>query len=654
VRFGRRRKAATSTSGDGPGRKRRVLLIPLAVLAVLALAIVAFAASPGQEAGFEDADGNLIVDSTFDWNGFTSNADPLSWQDSPATTPTRQAEATVNGFQFKGIEDWQATNSDSGFAGGTKQDNDCANVISAKAPNKDDLKRIYLASTTATVEREDEDGNPVEEEHTFLELAWVRIPQNTTSPSAHVAFEFNKGDNGSCNEPGGLVKRTAGDMLIVYDFEGGATDTPVITLRRWVTTGACEVGSSTAPCWGPATNLTALGFAEAKVNTAASVTDALAPPALNSSTGNAVSVSLGRNEFGEAGIDLTDAEVFEPGSCESFGTAFGVSRSSGNSGTAQMKDIVGPADFTLANCGEVNIIKHTDPRGLDQEFAYTSDLAGSELDCSQVGTEQDPETPTAFSLNDADNVDPDAEDSAANTQHCVNVPVGDYIVTEGADPDGFVFDSLSCEAEGEGSSGAQDGAIEKQANITVASGGVVTCTYVNKQELGAIRITKTRKHAAACADVPPEEECDANNQPHPDVTFTITTGTGENEVTVATPVTGSDGTACVDGLAFGDYTVTETVPDGYEADGLTAKPVTVDNNAGCDDGEYVGEDVAFSNTPLTDITINVDSQVDGGTASTIDCGDEDDPVSTDENGDGEKSKVDLPPGIYTCTVVVDP
>jgi hypothetical protein len=26
-------------------------------------------------------------------------------------------------------------------------------------------------------------------------------------------------------------------MLIVYDFEGGATDTPTISLRRWVTSG---------------------------------------------------------------------------------------------------------------------------------------------------------------------------------------------------------------------------------------------------------------------------------------------------------------------------------------------------------------------------------------------------------------------------------
>jgi hypothetical protein len=176
--------------------------------------------------------------------------------------------------------DWQATTAESGFAGGTKQDDNCPSVITAKAPNKDDLKRIYLASRTGA------NG------HTYLELAWVRIPQNTTSPSAHVAFEFNKGNNGTCAGPGGLVNRSAGDMLIVYDFEGGGS-TPVLTLRRWVTSGACEVSSDVAPCWGLATDLTAGGFAEAAVNVGDTALDTLAPPALSSSTGTSVSEHWG-------------------------------------------------------------------------------------------------------------------------------------------------------------------------------------------------------------------------------------------------------------------------------------------------------------------------------------------------------------------------
>ena len=64
--------------------------------------------------------------------------------------------------------------------------------------------------------------------------------------------------------------------------------------------------------------------------------------------------------------------------------------------------------------------------------------------------------------------------------------------------------------------------------------------------------------------------------------------------------------------------------------------------------------MSFVNVPLTNITVSVDSQIDGGTASTIDCGDPNDPVSTGPNGDGSKNKLNLEPGTYTCTVVVDP
>ena len=311
--------------------KRGWTIAALAVISVLGCSIVAFAGPVGNAGGFEDDDANL-VDNTgntlIDWNTFQD----VSWLPANSATPTRQADKTAAGFTFKGIEDWQATTADSGFGGGVKQDLNCPSVVSAKAPNKDDLKRIYLASTTGS------NG------HVYLNLAWVRIPQNTTSASAHIGFEFNKGTTACAGSS--LVNRTPGDVLIVYDFEGGGT--PVLTLRRWVISGACDVSANSAPCWGPATDLTADGFAEGAVNTGGSVVDQLAPPALGSST--SVDATLANSEFGEAGIDLTNAGVFTAGACESFGKAYGVSRSSGSSGTAQMKDLVGPGDFTLSNC----------------------------------------------------------------------------------------------------------------------------------------------------------------------------------------------------------------------------------------------------------------------------------------------------------------
>jgi hypothetical protein len=129
----------------------------------------------------------------------------------------------------------------------------------------DDLKRYYLATKTDPATGD-----------IFLALAWLRIDQSTTSASAHVGFEFNQGSTACGAGSDGRVQRTEGDLLIMYDFEGGSA-TPVLTLREWVLTGTCEVGRSRPPCWGPATNLTAGGFAEGAVNVGTSVTDNIAP-----------------------------------------------------------------------------------------------------------------------------------------------------------------------------------------------------------------------------------------------------------------------------------------------------------------------------------------------------------------------------------------
>jgi hypothetical protein len=168
----------------------------------------------------------------------------------------------------------------------------------------------------------------------------------------------------------------------------------------------------------------------------------------------------------------------------------------------------------------------------------------------------------------------------------------------------------------------------------------VSLTFVDPRQRGAILITKTRKHAAA----------GHGDHPHLDVTFTITGG--ELPAAGVAVTTNSSGVACLDGLVLSslvdNYTVTETVPAGYVADGATAKTVAVTTEATCPGGNTVD----FSNTPLTNISVSVDSQVDGGTASTIDCGAG--VVSTGPNGDGSTSRNDLVPGTYTCTIVIDP
>jgi hypothetical protein len=66
----------------------------------------------------------------------------------------------------------------------------------------------------------------------------------------------------------------------------------------------------------------------------------------------------------------------------------------------------------------------------------------------------------------------------------------------------------------------------------------------------------------------------------------------------------------------------------------------------------------FSNTPLTNTTVSIDSQVNGGTASTIDCelpvGNPPNPTTTEENRDGSLTLSDKEPGTCTCTIMVDP
>ena len=310
----------------GSKRRRRFLLfVPLTLVAALVLAIAAAAGPVSNASGFEGDDGNLAPQApiNFDWNSFA----PTTWT---GTAPDRTAAKTVSGWAFTGLEDAQNTTSDDSFAGGTKQDNNCPTVNTGKPPNKDDLERVYVTSKTVNGD-------------VFLALSWTRIPQNTTSPSAHIGFEFNQGTTACGPSSDGLVQRTAGDMLIVYDFEGGAGDAPVLTLRRWVTSGSCEVSTNSPPCWGPAANLTASGFAEAKVNTTASVLDTNTPPTPPAQT--SVSSTSGVNEFGEAIINLTDAGVFQPGVCTAFGKTYAVSRSSGNSAQAQMKDLVGPGNL---------------------------------------------------------------------------------------------------------------------------------------------------------------------------------------------------------------------------------------------------------------------------------------------------------------------
>ena len=158
----------------------------------------------------------------------------------------------------------------------------------------------------------------------------------------------------------------------------------------------------------------------------------------------------------------------------------------------------------------------------------------------------------------------------------------------------------------------------------------VTLSFSN---CGAIEVTKTTK-------VPGK----TGPQPQAGVNFSLDGGT-------AVP-TDANGKVCFNALALGNHSVTETVPAGYQADGLTTKTVNVQAVGSCSSGATA---VSFSNSPLTDVTISVDSKADGGTASTVTCDDASLGFTTGATGDGTDTS-DQIAGSKTikCTIVIDP
>ena len=249
-------------------------------------------------------------------------------------------------------------------------------------------------------------------------------------------------------------------------------------------------------------------------------------------------------------------------------------------------------------------------------------------------------TPSSFTLNDKNGVDPTAPitDGTANTEHCASVPAGSYTVTEGAEPANFVLESLTCTADGT-STGSQDATNPFQANITVNPGDTVTCTYTNQEQLGAIKISKTSsKTGNSLAGA----------------TFSIT---GPNSYS-ASVTTGSDGTVCVDGLSFGSYTVTETsAPTGFVIDDSSGHVVNVDNSANCSDSPFVGETTSFTDTPTADIQVNFRDGGSGETSGTIACDNTTGTTSTTPatGWDSTNTVTGIhAPTTVTCTIVIDP
>ena len=568
-----------------PRAKTRWLALAAAVTGfTLAIGSVVLANHAGTVSGvFESKDGNLVVDhspagTAVDWNSF--------------------ATATVaDDWNFLGITD-ATGNPDSIFNGGVKQDHDCPGTKSGSlggGDNKFDLQRIYLANKTIDVA-----GSP----HEFLFLAWRRVDGSAPTASAHIGYEFNKGTAGTCTDSD-LLKRVEGDMLVVYDFPGGTGDSTV-RLSRWLTAGEghsdsdCEVSNSKIPCWGNTQVLTDLGFADGKVNQV-TVVDALAD-----------NEDISAAKFGEAALDLTAAGVFSATDCEGFGFATAVSRSSGNSGTAQMKDKVGPEEFTISNCGSITVEKVVDPTENETEFDFTID--------------PDPNSDGTQSLGHGD------------SYTFEELFAGDYTLNE-ALPDTWEITSIECDDGTSGNTATGD------VTVTLEADENITCVYTNTRLTGSILVEKVD-------NAEPPVRIDGAG-------FTITPG----DIAMTEVGTGV-GLFCTDGLALDvEYTISETtVPDGYNgADDLTFTP---DEASTCDERVDAGDepDLTFVNSPAPG-TITIEKVDDddnplegvGFTLYVDDSGAPGTQVGDEEftGSDGIATFEDVPLGTY-CIVETSP
>jgi len=381
-----------------------------------------------------------------------SFADNPSGCDFAATGTTQSCSVPLAGSTFAGGDgnlatspttfgttDWQnvaglnagidlsSGSTDNSFGQGTKEDNPAVTVVSGSIPpNKSDLTRFYEASEFAGGSN-------------FLYLAWERT---NALGSANMDFEINQAPTPGLGSPGThTINRTAGDLLVIFDFSNGG-GRPALGLLTWLTSGPTSqcFSSNSLPCWGNHVNLNSTDSIGA-VNNLDAVSDPIAPNAPR---------SLAALTFGEAAINLTAAGVFPTGTCEALGSAFLKSRASASFG-AEVKDFVAPVNVNISNCGTIKIHKVTENG--DGNFGYTTTGGLS---------------PSTFNLSNG----------GTQTYGPDTVLPGNYTVKESTLPSGWTLKNLACTATGSGTTVTPDLG-SATASITMAPTGLVDCTYTN-------------------------------------------------------------------------------------------------------------------------------------------------------------------------------
>jgi hypothetical protein len=551
------------------GKRRRLAQFGtiFTAIALLALIVVpsALAVLNGSPSKFESGNdptlglGNEVVT-------VTGNSDWITVSDGGATHSA-----------YVHLTDAAATGSDDSFTPGQKQDTTCPTTEGHKNPPKDDFTDVASYNEQAA------NGD------VYLYGATIRYAANG---NASENIELKQGTSGLCPGSDSLLARTPGDKLLAIDYLGGGSAVQ-FHLLTWVASGACFVGSDSAPCWGANPATLSAAIAEGGVSTSN----------FNIAQNPISQKAIKAGQFAEFGVNLAAAGIIpNNGTCSSFAQTVWESRSSGSSFVSSTKDVT-VEDHTISNCASVSVTKLGSDGG-SQEGAEFTLYEGGDTTGTVVGT---------------CTVDANGDCLPSFT----NLNPGQYTIDETSVPAGYTADGTL------------------PLTFTLAANENKELEFTDVAQRGAILITKTSSKGL--------------NPGLEGAEFDITAP--DDSVTSVT--SGSDGTVCVDNLAFGTYSVQETAaPTGYAIDDTTAHDVTVDTNSTCGDGNEATFDA--TDTPLTDLVVTATGEASpaGTTKSQITCVD----ASDTDIGDSPSANTDpatvtangLEPGTYICTVVIDP
>lgn len=389
-----------------PHFKRRRALLAAALVAVTS-GLVAHQQMAGATLSgltFEGHDGNIVANGGTDWTSLTL-----------CTSPGVPAGCNVN------LGSDPTGQTDNSFVQGSKEDDTNVVVEFGSIPNsKADIGKFAVG--TFVQSSGSRAGN------TIMVLGWIR---NNDSGTTNFDFEINQRAQPDLSTPGPktLIRKGDGpgplvdDVLIGYDLQGGAQN-PTLTLRRWISTDNNVDGAPGV--WGAPVMINGSN-SEGATNCAPpgqKNSCPTGPGAISLANSGLFNQNIAASRFGEAALDLTGLGIIpnqnDPNAaCIQFAGAIIKSRAS-DAFTSQMKDFAGPIPVGIDNCGSIEVRKITvpSPDASNTVFDYTRSGPGTLYDA-------------AFTL----------QNGGSNKVEGLNP--GSYTVTEAAEA-GWDFTSLVC------------------------------------------------------------------------------------------------------------------------------------------------------------------------------------------------------------------